>query len=140
MLGVIFGLTAALGFGATSVFARLGLEHMRPTSGTLASLVVGTTITMSLAFALHWDEIFALSAAAFLWFLLSGATNFPMGRLLNFTGVGLAGVSRASPVVGSSPLFATILAITVGGETVTLLVLLGTISIIGGLAMILSQR
>ena len=140
MLGVVLGLSAALGFGATAVFARLGMQHMRPTSGTLASLVVGTTITMALAFAFHWDEIFVLSGIAFLWFLLSGAINFPMGRLLNFTGVSLAGVSRASPVVGTSPLFATILAITIGGESVTLLVLLGTISIIGGLALILSQR
>ena len=140
MLGVVLGLSAALGFGATAVFARLGMQHIRPTSGTLVSLVVGTTITMALAFTFHWDEIFVLSGIAFLWFLLSGAINFPMGRLLNFTGVSLAGVSRASPVVGTSPLFATILAITIGGESVTLLVLLGTISIIGGLALILSQR
>ena len=140
MLGVILGLTAALGFGAAAVFARLGLQYMRPTSGTLVSMIVGTVITTLLAFIFHWNEIFTLTSVAFLWFLIAGTINFPMGRLLNFSSVKWAGVSRASPVVGSSPLFATILAVTIGGESVTFFVLLGTISITGGLVLILSQR
>ena len=50
MLGVILGLSAALGFGVAAVFARVGLQDMKPTTGTLVSLVVGTAITMALAF------------------------------------------------------------------------------------------
>ena len=140
MLGVILGLSAALGFGSAAVFARIGLQRMRATTGTLISLIVGTVITMTLAFALNSPEIFALGAAAFLWFLLAGVLQFPLGRLLNFTSVALAGVSRSSPIVGSSPLFATVLAITIGGESITLPILAGTISITSGLALILSQR
>lgn len=140
MLGVFLGLSAALGFGSSAVFARLGLQHMRPTTGTLVSLIVGTIITMTLAFALHSDQIFTLIGIAFLWFLLSGAVNFPVGRLLNYTSVSLVGVSRSAPIVGSSPLFATVLAVTVGGETINLPILLGTAFIIGGLVLILSQR
>ena len=140
MFGVVLGLVAALGFGAAAIFARLGLQYMRPTSGTLVSMVVGTVITTLLAFVFHWNEIFTLTGVAFLWFLIAGTVNFPMGWLLNFSSVRWAGVSRASPVVGSSPLFATILAVTIGGETVTFFVLLGTISITGGLVLILSQR
>ena len=122
------------------VFGRVGLQHMRSTSGTLVSLVVATAIAMAVAWALHSDKILALSGVAFLWFLLSSAVNFPVGRLLNYTGVRLAGVSRASTIVGSSPLFATVLAITLTDEEITLPILLGTLSIIGGLALILSQR
>ena len=140
MLGVVLGLSAALGFGASSVFARLGLQHMRSSTVTLLSLVVGTTITMSIAFALHSGEIFALSGFAFLWFLLSGAITFPLGRYLNYTSMSLVGVSRATPIVGASPMFAIIMAVTITGETVNLPILLGTVSIIGGLALILSQR
>ena len=140
MLGVILGLTAALGFGASSVFARLGLQHLRSSTVTLLSLIVGTTITMSIAFALHSGEIFALSGVAFLWFLLLGAITFPLGRYLNYTGVSLAGVSRASAIIGASPMFAVILAVTITGESVNAPILLGTVFIIGGLALILSQR
>ena len=140
MLGVVLGLSAAVGFGAAAIFARLGLQYMRSTTGTLISIMVGTAITMTLAIALDWDLILGLSGVAFLWFLLSGSINFPIGRLLNFTSVQLVGVSKSTPIVGSSPLFATVLAVTIGGESITFPILLGTISIIGGLTLILTQR
>lgn len=140
MLGILLGLSAALGFGASAVLARVGLLHIRSTTATLVSLLVGTTITMTLAFIVDSAEILVLSGVVFLWFLLSGVINFPLGRLLNFTGVSLAGVSRSSPIVGASPLFATALAVSVGGESINALILLGTFCIIGGLALILSQR
>ena len=140
MLGVALALSAAAGFGFAAVFARLGLEHMRSTTGTLVSVIVGTIIVMTLALIIHWNAIFALAGVAFLWFLLSGAINFPVGRLLNFTSVRLAGVSRSAPIVGSSPLFATALAVTVGGEAINAPLLIGTFAIIGGLTLILTQR
>ena len=140
MLGVLLGLSAALGFGIAAVFARIGLQDIKATTGTLVSLVVGTIVTMGLAFVFHTDAILKLAGVAFLWFLLSACINFPLGRLLNFTGVSMAGVSKSAPIVGSSPLFATILAISIGGESINTIIAIGTLSIIGGLAMILSQR
>ena len=73
MLGILFGLSAALGYGASAVLARLGLLHIRSTTATLVSLVVGTTITMSLAFIFDSKAIFALGGVVFLWF---GALKF----------------------------------------------------------------
>ena len=140
MLGIALGLSAALGFGLSAIFARLALQHMRATTGTLISLIVGTVIAMALAFAIYPDKILGLSSVAFLWFLLSGFINFPLVRVLNYVSVGLVGVSRSTSIVGASPIFATTLAVTIGGESLGLLTLLGTLSIIGGLALILSQR
>ena len=140
MLGVALALSAAVGFGTAAVFARLGLQHMRSTTGTLVSVIVGTVIVMTLALIIHWDAVIALAGVAFLWFLLSGSINFPVGRLLNFTSVRLAGVSKSAPIVGSSPLFATALAITVGGESINAPILVGTFAIIGGMTLILTQR
>jgi drug/metabolite transporter (DMT)-like permease len=140
MLGVVLGLSAALGFGVSAVFARFALQHMKSTSGTLVSLLVGTAITMVLAFIFHAEAIFDLAGVAFLWFTLSAFINFPLGRLLNYTGVSLAGVAKSSPIVGSSPLFATVLAISIGGESINTMIAVGTVSIIGGLVLILSQR
>ncbi len=77
---------------------------------------------------------------AFLWFLLSGVINFPLGRLFNYLGVSMAGVSRSAPIVGSSPLFATIAADSLLGETINATIALGTAGILAGLALILSQR
>lgn len=140
MLGIVLSLSAALGFGASAVFARLGMEHMRSTTATTVSLATSTTVTLAIALALHSSEIPRVGGVSYLWLLLVGVLTFPVGRLFNYTAVRLAGVSRASPVVGASPLFATALAVTVGGEAITAPILFGTISIIGGLAVILSRQ
>ena len=140
MLGVALSLAAALGFAGSAVFARIGLEHVRPTTGTLVSLFIGIAITLTLSIIFHQNEIIALSGIAFLWFFVSGVINFPIGRLLNYTGVSKIGVAKATPVVGSSPLFAALLAVTVGGETINSFIIIGTLAIIAGVALIVGQR
>jgi len=126
---------------------------MRPATGTLLSLVVGVIITMSIALVLRWDEVFALigvqvvvrpapvgHSASFLWFLLYGLIAFTIARSLSYLSLSLAGVAKTSPLIATDPLFATLLAITIGGETANLLMLMGTASVTGGLVLILSQR
>ncbi len=140
MLGAALALSAALGFGASAVFARVGMQYVRPTTGTFISLLVGVAITFTLAVVFHFDDILTLGGIAFAWFLLSGTLNFPLGRLLNFTSVGKLGVARAAPVVGASPLFAAILGVTVGGETMNMFIFGGTVAIIAGIALIVGQR
>ena len=140
MLSISLSLMAALGFGVTQIFARLGLQHMQATPGTLLSLSLSTVVTLVIALALHPHEVFDLEWITLLWLLLVGVLSFPLGRLLNFTGVRMAGVSRASPIVGAAPLFAGALAVGFLGESLNVPILLGTLSIIGGLALIMSQE
>lgn len=140
MLGVALGLSAALGFGASAVIVRLGLEHMRATSGVLVSLAVSTVVTMAIALSLDAPDVLALSPTALLLLFIAGLLTFPIGRLLNYAGIRLAGVSRAAPIVGTAPLFATGLAVAFGGESVSGPMLLGTASIIAGLALVVSQQ
>ena len=140
MLGATLALAAALGFGASAVFARIGLQHMRPTTGAFISLLVGIAVTLTIALVFHLDDILALDGIAFAWFLLSGTLNFPLGRLLNFTSVNKIGVARSAPIVGASPLFAAILAVTLGGESMNLYIFAGTLVIISGIALIVGQK
>ena len=113
---------------------------MRSTTGTVVSLAAGVVTVGTLALAVNGDIMFALPAAAFLWFLLLGTINYPLGRYLNFTGVHLAGVSRASPILAAAPIVAVILGITLGGETLTPFIALGTVLIIGGVVLIVTER
>ena len=140
MLGAVMALTAAMGFGAAAVFARIGLQYMRPTTGAFVSLLIGIAITLTLALVFHFDDILALSGIAFVWFLITGTLNFPLGRLLNFTSVNKIGVSRSAPIIGAAPLFSGILGVTVGGESMNLFIFTGTLVIIGGIAMIVGQK
>ncbi len=139
-LAIVFALLAATGWGAGAIFARLGLQHMRSTTGTVVSLAAGVVMAGTLALAVNRDVMFALPAVAFLWFLLLGTINYPLGRYLNFRGVHLAGVSRASPILAAAPVVAVILGITLGGESLTPFIALGTAAIIGGVVLIVTER
>ncbi len=140
MLGIALSILAGAGFGATAVIVRLSVQHMRPITVTLVSIVAGAVMTLAAASAIDGRGMVGVAAAALPWFLAAGLLNFPAGRLLNFTGVSLAGVSRASLIVGATPLFALVLAVVLGGESVNATTIAGTLAIIGGLALVLSQQ
>ena len=59
---------------------------------------------------------------------------------MNYTGIRLAGVARATSISGTSPLFAALLAILFLGERVTFSMLFGTLGVAVGLALVMSQR
>ena len=140
MTGIIFSLLAASGFAATAVFARTALQRMSAPYGTLLSLFVSTVAAMAIAAVLHPDELLGISAVALGWLFLVGFLNFPLGRMFNYTSVTMVGVSKASTVVATSPLFATILAVIILGERVSPITLLGIVAVIGGLALTLNQE
>ena len=140
MTGIIFSLLAASGFAATAVFARTALQRMSAPYGTLLSLFVSTVAAMAIAAVLHPDELLGISAVALGWLFLVGFLNFPLGRMFNYTSVMMVGVSKASTVVATSPLFATILAVIILGERVSPITLLGIVAVIGGLALTLNQE
>ncbi len=140
MLGITFALIAAAGFGSGSIFVRLGGLHMRSTTGTVVSLAAGFLMTFIVALAFNLSDMLSLSGVALAWFLLAGAIHFPIGRLLNFTSITLAGVSRASPIVGASPLFGVLLALTLGNEPFKMPIFIGTMLVVTGVALIVSQR
>ena len=140
MTGIVLSLLAAMGFGATAVFARVGLQGMSTRYGTLISLAVSATAAMAIAAALHPGEIVGLGAVSLGWLFLVGLFNFPVGRMFNYMSVRLAGVSKASTVVATSPLFATGLAVVILGESVNAVTLAGTALIIGGLALTLYEK
>ena len=140
MTGIVLSLLAAMGFGATAVFARVGLQGMSTRYGTLISLAVSATAAMAIAAVLHPGEIVGLGAVSLGWLFLVGLFNFPVGRMFNYMSVRLAGVSKASTVVATSPLFATGLAVVILGESVNAVTLAGTASIIGGLALTLYEK
>ena len=140
MTGIVLSLLAAMGFGATAVFAKVGLQGMPTRYGTLISLAVSATAAMAIAAALHPGEIVELGAVSLGWLFLVGLFNFPVGRMFNYMSVRLAGVSKASTVVATSPLFATGLAVVILGESVNAFTLAGTALIIGGLALTLYEK
>lgn len=113
---------------------------MRSTTGTVVSLASGVLMVGAITLILYGSEMFALTAGALAWFALLGLVNYPLGRFFNFVGVHLAGVSRTAPILSAATLVASALGITLGGETLTPAIALGTVAIVGGVVLILSER
>ena len=131
---------AALGFGLSAVFIKAAMSSVSVKTATVISLLSSMAVTMIFAFALHSEEILSLSPIAFLWFILAGLITFLGGRLLNFQAINLVGASKASAVVSSTPLFAAILAVIFLNETVNLMLGMGTMMIVTGIALVVMQE
>ncbi len=127
---------AALGFGLSAVFIKAAMSSVSVKTATVVSLISSTVVTMIFALIFHSKEILALSPMAFLWFILAGLITFLGGRLLNFQAINLVGASKASAVVSATPLFAAILAVTFLNETVNLMLGIGTMMIVTGIALV----
>jgi len=131
---------AALGFGLSAVFIKAAMSSVSVKTATVVSLISSTVVTMIFALIFHSKEILALSPMAFLWFILAGLITFLGGRLLNFQAINLVGASKASAVVSATPLFAAILAVTFLNETVNLMLAIGTMMIVTGIALVVMQE
>ena len=81
---------------------------------------------------------FALSSTAIGWIALLGLLNYLLGRFLNFNSIRLAGVSRAAPLLAVAPLVAVTLGVLLGGESLSPLIALGTLTIVGGVVLIVT--
>lgn len=137
MTGVVFALCAAVSWAMSAVSVRLGLRYMPATLGTFLSLLSGLVL-MSLAVALfRRDQLGEVTLVSVGVFALVGLLNFIFGRYLNFLSISHLGVTRATPVLASTPLFAAILAVLFLGEGMNGLTLLGTGFVIAGVYLVL---
>ena len=139
-MGVLFAILAAASFGVGRVFIGLGLERIKPLTGTLISLISGLALVLVISLILQFEALASVSAAAVGWFALIGILNFPVGRGLTFLGIRHIGTSRSTTVYASYPLYTMALAIPLLGERVSAPLVIGIVFIVGGLTMLVSER
>ena len=139
MLGVILAIIASASWGASAVVARLGLLNMHPVAATWLSLITGCILLSPIVFFQYSGDITNLDWSSYAWFALMGFLNFPLGRLLNYTSVRLAGVTRATPILAIAPLFSVTIAIIFLGEQATGWLLAGTAAIVAGVILIVTD-
>lgn len=139
MIGILFAVLASVCWASSAVLVRLGVQTLRPTTGTWVSLIPGTILIMALALVFNLSDFATLTAAAFFWFALGGLFNFALGRFLNATSIQRVGVARAAPLFSAAPLFATSMAIIFLGETTSVGLVAGTVSIVAGVVVITSE-
>ena len=140
MTGIIFALIAASGWGASAVFTKIALDKIDTRLGTIVSLFFSTVVMFSISIIFQTNEFENIELNHMKWFFAAGLFTFALGRLLNYTGVKFAGVSKSTPLVGTSTLFATILAIVLLVESPTILIGLGILLVTIGIIFITKSK
>ena len=134
LLPVAFALVAACLFGISSVVAKRGLAHVDPHLGVTVS--ISTTFVIYLAFAPLWMRAEYWFSPGFWVFALSGVFHPLLSMYLSFEATARAGPTIAATFASTAPLFAAVVAIVFLGESLTLLIALGTIATVAGIMAI----
>ena len=140
MTAIGLSFLAIMGFGSATIFARLAMARVGPMSVTFYSLCFSFAASGILAVIFAFRDFIALPLIVLAWCLMLGAFNFLGGRNLSYLAVGRIGAARAGAIVGTSAVFASILAITITGERPHWIVLVGTVVVVAGLATALGKN
>jgi len=133
MTAVAFSIIAAFGFASSAVLSRQGMQAIFPLPGVMVSLFFSLLFSAIMVLLFAFSDISSIPQAAFLWIVGLGLLNYLGGRSQNFLAVNLIGASRASLFVASQAPFAALFAVAFIGESMHVLVGLGTAGVVSGL-------
>ena len=140
MTAIGLSFLAIMGFGSATIFARLGMPRVGVMPIVFISLCFSFVASGILAVAFVSRDFITLPLIVIAWCVMLGAFNFLGGRNLSYLAVGRIGAARAGAIVGTSAVFASILAISFTGERPHWVVLLGTLVVVAGLATALGKN
>jgi uncharacterized membrane protein len=128
----LLSLFTALCYGASAVLARMGMRDSNPMTGAMVGAIVQVVLLSGLVVVVPPASI---DWAAIAFFVASGILASTLGRLFNYMSIERLGVPVSATIIGSSPLFSTILAVLFIGEEVALTVLVGILLVVAGIAV-----
>jgi len=129
----LIALAAALSYAISGIAAKRGLRYSTPVTVTLMSVAIHAFVLWTAL--LIFRGVPTVSWWVLFLFALSGLIQ-PILRFLTYAGIHYVGVAAGTTLRGAHPLFSTSLAILFLGESLSLLIVLGTISIVVGVALI----
>lgn len=133
MTAIALSLLAAIGFGSAPLFARSALQSFSFLPAVWMSLLVSLALAVVLALVFALQDLGNLSWVAFLWIVAVGVTHHMLGRPQNYLAVSIIGASRASLFFSSQAPVAALVAVIFLGESLSALVVVGTLAVVGGL-------
>jgi drug/metabolite transporter (DMT)-like permease len=129
----LIALAAALSYAISGIAAKRGLRYSTPITVTLVSVAIHATLLWIAL--LIFRGVRALAWRVLFLFVLSGLLQ-PILRFLTYAGIHYVGAAAGTTLRGAHPLFSISLAILFLGEPLNLLIVLGTIAIVAGVALI----
>ena len=133
MKAELFALLSSLFIGFNTVIIKKGIERTNPITAMLILTAVSTVIFWILSLATIPLSFFRSKAVIF--FLLAGILSPAMVRWLYFISLDRIGTSVSSSVLATGPAFASILALLLLKENLTLPMSLGIFCVIMGIVI-----
>lgn len=139
--GIAGGLGTGLAWAALSILVQSLSGVLRPVSITAIRSTVGGAIILTVALlAGYGPEILRMPLWAVLALWVSILLAMAFGDTVFFASMDHLGVTRALTLSLANPLFTTIVGIGLLGEGVTLPRIIGSLLVVGGLALIISGK
>ncbi len=129
MFAELVAIFSAIGWAGDSVLVRLGLRQSNIFAAMLVSYAVSVTCIWT--YLLITTPLDFLRSPAMVYFLISGCLQPLFARALYYEALTRIGVSRAGPLRGAEPLFATAIAVAILHERPSVPVYIGTVLIVG---------
>ena len=130
----VLALVAAVLSAGATIFIRQGLRTSGALTGFWINVITGM-ITLWVLVAVTGGPG-PVSGKAVAYFVLAGLVGTVAGRLFRFLAIDRVGASVATALINLNPMIATLLAIVLLGERVTLPIVLGTSVIVLGTVLL----
>ncbi|MBE0566214.1 MAG: EamA family transporter [Krumholzibacteria bacterium] len=134
----LLALLTAVAWGLGGYFEKKGLHlgNLPPQLGITIRTAVALVVLGAVS-APHWKEAAHAGPRALLYLVVGGGlVAGSLGMLCFYAALKGAPLSRVMPIAFTAPLFGTILALTFGGEPLTLKTLLGMLLTVGGIVLL----
>jgi len=138
LMAEYFAFQTALCFSVAHIFVRRGLVHSNALTSSLISL--GTSAVIFWLLLLSLIPFSALRTPAVGFFIAGGIFAPAIGQTLGYIGMERIGVARSSPIVNTSPIFSSILAVLFLDEVWMPQNIIGTCLVILGVVVLSSRN
>ena len=134
-LGIALAALSALFVAIQALFVRVGTVHGRSNDALFVVILVNVAVLLPVTLVLEAPN-YGLTLRSVAVFAGAGLIGTLVGRALLYAGIKRVGASRAEPVKASMPLFASVVAVVLLGETMSVGNLAGILLIIVGITLI----
>lgn len=141
MSGTVWAVLAGVGFGLFQTVNRRAVRGMDVFVATFIQLAVSAIVLVAASLATEDVALLrAASAASLVSFGLAGLFHFVIGWTLLNASQKRIGAARTSPLIGTTPLFGTVVAALALREIPSSSAMLGILTVVGGVYLISSER
>ncbi|MDP2720244.1 MAG: DMT family transporter [Dehalococcoidia bacterium] len=139
-MGIFFAILSSIGWALSAILVGHGLRNLKPLPGAALSLISSFLTVGCLTLLLQRNELLSIPLKGILWFAVIGTFNFALGRLCHYLSIQRIGAARTTSITASAPIFASLSAIIFLGETPNLMVIAGTVLVLGGVYTTISAK